>query len=94
MVLDRVVSPAFQELGNLGPLVLILPIRNEENELLLLSPVVLLYPWVQVVVPALPALLANPTRQEVSDVSPLLRTSLMDQLHHKRVLLLGPWPLD
>ena len=78
MVLDRIVSPAFQELGNLCPLVLILPVRNEENELLLLGPVVFLYPWVQVVVPALPALLANPTRQEVSDVGPLLGTSLMD----------------
>ena len=46
------------------------------------------------VVPALTALLADPTREVVRDIGPLLRSIRLHQFQHQLVLLLGPGALD
>ena len=72
VVLDGVVRAALQVLSNDGPLVFVHAILNVENELFLETPIVLFDPWIQMVVPALTALLADTAWQVVGDVGPLL----------------------
>ena len=72
VVLDCVIRAALQVLSNDGPLVFVHAILNVENELFLETPIVLFDPWIQMVVPALTALLADTAWQVVGDVGPLL----------------------
>ena len=71
MVLYRVIRATVQVTGDLGPLVLARLIEKEQDELLFLAPICLLYPGVQMVMPALAALFADPTRQLAGYFSPL-----------------------
>ena len=71
VVLDRVVCATLEILGNDGPLVLAGAIQDVQDELLFKTPLILLDSWIQVVVPALAALLADAPRQVGGDVSPL-----------------------
>ena len=59
VVLDGVVGSAFQNFGDLGPLVIDNSVHEEQNPLFLFAPADLLDHGVQVVVPALTALLTN-----------------------------------
>ena len=61
MVLDRVVGAAFEDLGDLCPLVADDAVHQEEDPLLLFVPVDLLYAGVEMVVPALATLFAHAT---------------------------------
>ena len=79
MVLYRVVGTARQKLGNLCPLVAILTVANVEDPFLFAAPRVLFNHWIQMVVPTLTALLANPTIKMLSNLSPLLGAFFLDQ---------------
>jgi len=61
MILDGVVRSALQVLGDLSPLVAHALVGQEEHPFLLLTPLLLLDVRVEVVVPSLPALLADPS---------------------------------
>lgn len=59
MIFDRVISPAFETLGNLCPLVASLSVTEVKNPLLFFAPLVLLDHRIQMVVPPLTALFAD-----------------------------------
>ena len=61
MILDGVVGPAVQVLGYLGPSVSQESVGQEEHPFLVIAPVFLLDVGVEVVVPSLPALFADPS---------------------------------
>ena len=85
-----VVSAARQELGNFAPLVAVLFVRLDDLAVLLGRPLVLLDVGVQVVVPALAALLTNASRKSLSDVGPVLGAVLVHVLGQLGVLLSTP----
>lgn len=58
MVLDRVVGAALEDLGDLGPLVVKFAMEQVENPFFNFGPFTPLVSWVQMVVPALTAVLA------------------------------------
>ena len=62
VVLDGVVGPPFQYLGDLSPLVSHLAVHHEQDPLFLLGPVDLLNFRIQVVVPSFTALLSDALR--------------------------------
>ncbi len=72
MVLDGIVGPALQDLRDLGPLVAESPMVEIQDPLFVLAPGDLLNLRVQMVVPSLPALLADPSWQVLCYLSPLL----------------------
>jgi len=73
VVLNGVVGSSLQELGDLRPFVSALSVHQEEDPLLLLAPRNLLNLRIQVVVPSLSALFADPTWQMLSNYGPFLR---------------------
>jgi hypothetical protein len=63
MILDGVISPTLEKVGDVRPLVSLVPVQQVEDPLLLTGPGgVSLDHWVQVVVPSLPALLSDSPR--------------------------------
>jgi len=94
VVLDGVVGATFKHLGYLSPLVAVVAVHQIEDPLFLSAPADLLYLRVQVVVPALTALLSDPPREVLGDQSPLLGTVLVDKVKDHAILLLGPGTLD
>lgn len=90
MVLDGVVGAPGQHLGHLGPLAAVRSVRQEQDPLLVQHPLHLQDVRVQVVVPALAALLAQAPLHEFSDEGPALRAVLLDEPAHQVVLLLAP----
>lgn len=93
MVFDRVVSAPIQSFGNFCPLVAMQSVRQEQHPLLIRSPGIFLDPGVQVVVPSFSALLSDPSRQVVGDLSPLLRSMSSNQLKNQAVFFRRPWSL-
>lgn len=73
-------SPPRQHLGDLGPAVAEHLVGLTDDAVLLLRPAGLLYLGVEVVMPALTALLPQPALQVLGDQRPLLRAVLLDQL--------------
>lgn len=94
MVLDRVVSAAFEDLGDLGPLVVDDSVHEEQDPLFFLAPVDLLDSWVQVVVPPLAALLAHAAIQVLGNESPLLGPVGNYELEYAPVFLGSPGAFD
>ena len=93
MVFDGVVSASWQHLGHLRPLVAVGSVGQEQNPLFMRHPIHLKDTWVEVVVPPLPALLAQPSLHELGNEGPPLRSVLLHQSSHQVVLGLGPWLL-
>ena len=94
VVLDRVVGTPFENLCNVCPLVALALVGDVEDQLLLKAPGVLLDLGVEMVVPALSALLADPAREVLRDRGPLLCTFLLDQPQDEGVFLDAPGPFD
>jgi hypothetical protein len=90
MVLDCVVGAAVEDLRDVGPFVVELAVHQEQNPLLLATPVNFFDARIQVVVPALAALLAHPSRQVLCNRGPSLGALLLHELQHTPVLFLGP----
>ena len=78
MVLDRVVSPAWQKFRHPGPLVSELPVALKNDAVLFFGPVSRFYEGIKMVVPAFSALLADATWQAQSDVAPVSRAVLLN----------------
>ncbi len=93
MVLNRVVSATLENIGDVGPLVAQRCVCLEHPCILLRRPVPLADAWVQVVVPALSALLADSLRQILRDHRPFLSADPLHKLDQNHVLLGGPWSL-
>ena len=91
MVLDGVVRPPKQVLGHLCPPVPHNPVSEKETPFLMVMPVGLLDPWVEVVVPAFTALLPNAAWQVLRYESPLLRAVHLDQFYEEFIFRFGPW---
>ena len=64
--------------------------RDEKYQLLLKTPGVFLYLGVQVIVPALPALLTDPAWKVLCNRRPLLRPLFLDKSQYKCILLNAP----
>lgn len=75
-------SPARKQLGDFCPAVSQLLVGLVDDSVLLLGPRGLLDLWIQVVVPALAALLADASLQVLGDHRPALGSVLLDQLDH------------
>lgn len=93
MVLDCVVSPSWQQLCNLGPLIAPLLVCLVDDVILLVGPGTLLDGRVQVVMPSLPALLPDAPLQVLGDQGPSFGTVLLHQLDDLLILLFGPGSL-
>ena len=94
MVLDVLVGPTLQNLGQFLPLVPVLPIHDEEYHLFLQAPLIILDVRVQVVVPALSALFWLFPRNLSSYLLPALWPLLFNQIGELCVLLDGPGALN
>ena len=94
MILDRVVGASLEHLSDLGPLVVDDAVHQEQDPLFLLVPVDLLDARVEVVVPALAALLAHSAVQVLRDEGPLLRPVGHHKLEDTPVFLRCPGSLD
>ena len=90
MVFDSVISASFKYFGDFSPFVVDDSVHEEENPLFLLAPIDLLYHWVQVVVPALTALLADAIREMLCNQRPLLRAIALDELEDSPVFFSSP----
>ena len=90
MVFDRVVGAAGKELGDVRPPVAELAMGVEERPVLLHAPHVLLDRRIQLIVPALAALLAGPPGQMRGDDRPALGAVLLDEAADESVLLGRP----
>lgn len=75
-------SPAREQLSDFGPAVAQLLVCLVDDSVLLLGPRSLLHLWVQVVVPALAALLADTPLQVLGYHRPALGSILLNQLYH------------
>ena len=94
MVLNCIVSSAFQEHRDLRPLVSLLSVADEQNPLFFFAPDTFFDLGVQMVVPSLSALLPNPAWQAISNLSPFLRAFLLHKDQHQLVLFFAPRPFD
>lgn len=94
MVLDGVVRAALKDLGDLGPLIPVVPVHQVQYPFLFLGPADLLDLRVQVIMPALPALLSDAAWQVFSHESPLLRAVLVNEMKYHAILFLSPRALD
>ena len=89
-ILDSVISATRDVLGDLTPLFAHFPVQVNYEGVFLSSPLALVDVGVQVVVPALTALLADATGQALSDEAPVARTKFSDLVNELLVLLLAP----
>jgi hypothetical protein len=62
MIFNGVVSSTVQNLCNVSPFVVKLPVHQIENPFLFSTPIDLFYSWVQMIVPTLSTLLAHAAR--------------------------------
>ena len=93
VVLDGVIGAPDEGLGDLGPLVAVLRVGDDELAVLLAAPLLALDVGVEVVVPALAALLADLDGELLRDLGPLLRAESAHELDDLGVLLLSPGTL-
>lgn len=90
MVLNRVVSSSFEHFCNLGPLIFKLTMQQKEDPFLDFGPLASLIPWIQVIVPALSAVLTLPIWQVICDKSPLLWTDFLNEAYKSGILVRCP----
>lgn len=88
MVFYGIVCAALQVLRNNGPLILVQTVLNVQNKLLLETPVVFLDAWVEMIVPALTALLTDATRKIMGNVGPFCCAISLHERQHQLVLIL------
>ena len=93
VILNRVVGTTFKNLGNISPLVALAFVRNVEDQLLLETPSILLDLGVEVVVPALSALLSDPPREVLSNCGPLLGTFFLNKSQDEGIFFDAPGSL-
>ena len=92
-VLHCVLGPIGKDTGDLRPAVAPLGLQIEQNGILLLRPPALLQRGVEVVAPALSALLSDAAGNSLGDFAPL-SDACVDAVDNDLILLLCPRPLD
>jgi hypothetical protein len=90
MVFYRIVRPPRKHLRHLRPFVAVGSVRQKKGPFLMRHPLYLENAGIEVVMPSLTALLAQPTLHEFGDEGPSLRPVFFDQFSNKVVLLLCP----
>ena len=90
MVLDCVVGAPVQILGDVRPPVAEFAVKLEQHSVLLDGPRILTDVVIEVVVPALPALLAGAAWKVLSHKGPRARAVHVHQAPHHVILVLGP----
>ena len=93
-ILDIVVDPPRHELLNLDPLVLVHLVQLHQLEVLCHSPFLLVQVGIDVVIPALSALLPDPPREKSGDFLPLFEAELGYFLPEDHVFLRRPVSFD
>jgi len=94
VVFDGVVGATDERLGNLGPPVAELVVGEDQLAVLVAAPLLALDLGVEVVVPALAALLADAARELLRNLGPLLSAQLADELDDLGILLRRPRAFD
>lgn len=90
MVLYSIVSPSLEDLCDLSPLIAEFSVLKVKYPFFFFSPGCLLNFRVQVVMPPLPALLANAAWQVLSDEGPLLWPVLFHKMKDQAVFFFSP----
>ena len=92
MVLDTVIGPSLEHFCDNSPLIRLIAILKVENPFFLSSPRgASLDVWIQMVMPSLPALLANSPRKVTRYFGPVWCSINVDQMQKKSILDVGPW---
>ena len=94
MVFDGIICSSLQNLGNLGPFIVDNAVHKEQNPLFFLAPADFLDHGVQVIVPALTALLTDTVGEVLCNKSPLLWPVALNKLKYAPVFLCSPRPFD
>jgi metallophosphoesterase superfamily enzyme len=79
MILDSVISASFEYLGNISPRVSVLTMANVKNPFFLFAPWILFNHGIQVIMPALAALLTDTSVEMGSYLSPLLSAFFLNK---------------
>ena len=87
MIFDGVVCAPGEERCDFGPFGAVNTVRMNDGAVFIGGPSLLFDIGVEMVVPALPALLADAAGQKRRNKRPLFRAVLVDKLHHGIVLL-------
>ena len=90
MVLDVVVRATLEVFGNIGPAIIELIVEENKCPLFLIAPTNFLVQGIQVIVPALSALLANATCELPCNEGPVVGALLLDILDDHGVFVGGP----
>ena len=93
MVFDRIVGSSGQKLANQSPSVAKSCVSVDYGLVFLLSPPLLLYIGVEVVVVAFAALFANPAREVFGYCGPILGPVFADKFDEDVIVFLGPGTL-
>lgn len=94
MVLDGIISPAFEDFSDFSPFIALSRVRKIQNPFLIQSPLYLLYLGIQMIMPAFAALFPDSSRQVLRDLCPFLRSALLDEVQNEAILLLRPRALN
>ena len=92
IVLDRVVRATQYHVTNFSPAILSAPLEDEENPALFKAPCSFLKKRVQLIIPALAALLARPFWNGLGNKFPLARADLSNKLDKQAIRLAVPGP--
>ena len=94
MIFNRVIGASFERLGDFRPAIAVLCVRDDQLTVLVCAPLLALDLGVEVVVPALAALLADAARELLRNLGPLLSAQLADELDDLGILLRRPRAFD
>lgn len=90
MILDAIIRPPRQQLGQFRPLAPEDSMREEQRPFFLISPLRSVYVGREMVVPPFPTLLAHPVGNVLGNVGPLVGSEAIDHRNQQPVLLLAP----
>lgn len=90
IIFDGVVGSAENDIGDLGPAVLSIPLEHAQNPAFFNAPACLLQERTQLVVPTLSTLFARAVADLESDLLPLARANVRDKLDQDSVLFAIP----
>ena len=79
MVLNGILGTTFKNLGDFGPLISVIFLQNVQNQVLFKTPFCFLDLGIEMIVPALPALFADLSRQVLGNRAPVAGAFLFDK---------------
>lgn len=91
MILDGIICPTRQQFGNLGPMITEFFVRLNDDPLLIVGPLSFDNLWIEMVMPALATLLADPTIEFGRNYCPPLGPILINQPNNLLILFGCPW---